>query len=77
MSDFKIFEVPLSRMATIHKGEKRRYPLDMLKVGEGFVIGKDCNRSSLSTQKSRYGKATGKRFVIRKLDGEPCCIRVE
>lgn len=73
---FRIFEVPLSRMATISQGEKRRYPLDMLNVGEAFVIGKDCNRQSLNSCKSKYAKKTGKRFIIRKIDGEPCCIRV-
>lgn len=74
--DFKIFDVPLSRMATISQGDKRRYPLDMLDVGQGFVVTRDCNRQSLNSCKSKYGKQTGKRFVIRKLDGETCCIRV-
>jgi hypothetical protein len=73
---YKIFEVPLSRMETISKGDLRRYPLDMLKVGEAFVVGKDCNRQSLNSCKSKYGKRTGKKFVIRKIDGEACCIRV-
>jgi hypothetical protein len=48
----------------------------MLKVGEAFVVGKDCNRQSLNSCKSKYGKRTGKKFVIRKIDGEACCIRV-
>lgn len=74
--DFEIFDVPLSRMKTIAEGDGRRYPLDMLAVGQGFAITNDCNRQSLNSCKSAYGKKTGKRFIIRKLDGQPCCIRV-
>lgn len=74
--DFRIFQVPLSRMATLSQGDKRRYPFDMLEVGEAFVIGKDCNRQSMHSCKSAYAKQTGKKFIVRKIDGEPCCIRV-
>ena len=75
--DMRIFEVPLSRRETLDKGARRRYPFDMLKVGEAFEIGKDANRQSLGSCASRYGKRHGKRFIVRKVDGVPCCIRVE
>lgn len=74
--DFTIFDVPLSRMKTLHEGDRRRYPLDMLEVGQGFAIGKDCNRQSLHSCKAKYAKETGKKFVVRKVDGGPCCIRI-
>lgn len=74
--EVEVFDVPLSRAATIDQGERRRYPFDMLEVGQAFAIPKLCNRQSLASCASKYGTKHGKRFVIRKIDGGPCCIRV-
>ena len=74
--DVDVFDVPLSRVETIGQGERRRYPFDMLEVGQAFAIPKLCNRQSLASCASSYGKRHGKKFVIRKIDGGPCCIRV-
>lgn len=74
--EVEVFDVPLSRVETIGKGERRRYPFEMLEVGQAFAITKLCNRQSLASSASKYGARHGKRFIIRKIDGGPCCIRV-
>lgn len=75
-SEFEIFDVPVTRAEHRVMQERHRYPFDLLEVGQGFAIPKLCNRASLRSCATRYGQKHGKRFVIRKIDGGPCCIRI-
>jgi hypothetical protein len=46
-----------------------KYPFDKLDVGDSFVVG-ISKRSSVSSAATNYGKRTGTKFVVRKIEDD-------
>ena len=72
-------DADVSRAATIDLGLRHRYPLHRLEVGQAFVADDAVGGvilTSLRSCASNYGRKHGKRFLVRKINGIPSCIRV-
>jgi hypothetical protein len=54
----------------------RKWPLDNMQVNDSFEVPEDVNRSTITVYATRYGKKTGKKFTIRKINGKLRCWRI-
>ena len=47
---------------------ERKYPLDIMEVGDSFLVPLE-KRASAASMCSKYRKASGKKFITRKVEG--------
>jgi len=61
------------------KGGTVKYPFEQMEVGDSFFVPEsaEVRRSNFSNSASSYGKRTGKKFTVRKVEGGWRCWRVE
>ena len=53
-----------------------KYPFEEMQVGDSFFV-KDVKRNNLSITARKYGSKTGRKFLVREVEGGVRCWRVE
>lgn len=53
-----------------------KYPFDKMEVGDSFMV-KGVKRENLAVTAAKYGKKSGKAFLVRDIEGGVRCWRIE
>jgi hypothetical protein len=74
--EFKIeqgIEIPPRRSGAL------KYPFDQMNVGDSFFIPEDSSvkPANVSNSAQAYGKQTGRKFTVRRVEGGYRCWRTE
>jgi hypothetical protein len=78
MSDFVIeTDVPLVPAKAYDVGGAKRYPFESMEVGDSFAFEAEAGKGErVRGRAAQYGKAHGKRFVVRIGQGKGRCWRI-